>query len=101
MLIVQVHIHVKSEMIDAFVEATRVNAQNSVLEPGIVRFDVFQQQDDPTRFILSEVYKDLDAPYVHKNTDHYAKWRDAVVDMMVEPRYSIKYDNIFPVDKDW
>lgn len=101
MLIIQVHIHVKSEKIDAFVEATKENAQNSVLEPGIVRFDVLQQQDDPTRFMLSEVYKDSDAPFAHKNTDHYAKWRDAVVDMMVEPRYSIKYDNIFPDDNGW
>lgn len=101
MLIVQVHIHVKSEKINEFVIATKENARNSVLEPGIARFDVLQQRDDPTRFILNEVYTSADAPSAHKNTDHYAKWRDAVVEMMVEPRYSIKYENIFPNDLDW
>ena len=67
-------------------------------EPGIARFDIIQQQDDPTRFVLVEVYRDADAPARHKETAHYIKWRDTVADMMAEPRSSVKYSNIFPSD---
>jgi len=92
MLIVHVHVHVKRECVDAFREASVENARHSLQEPGIARFDVLQQQDDPTRFVLVEVYRTADAPAAHKQTAHYAKWRDTVADMMAEPRSSVKYD---------
>ncbi|MBN1966812.1 MAG: antibiotic biosynthesis monooxygenase [Anaerolineae bacterium] len=101
MLIVQVFVHVKAEHVDAFRAATLANARNSVQEPGIARFDVLQQQDDPTRFQLVEVYRTPDAPAAHKETAHYATWRDTVADMLAEPRYSVKYDNVFPDDIGW
>ena len=101
MLIVHVFAHVKPDQVDAFKAATIENARNSVQEPGIARFDVIQQQDDPTRFVLVEVYRTPDAPARHKETAHYATWRDTVAPMMAEPRTSIKYTNIFPADKGW
>ena len=101
MNIVLVHVHVKPEMIDAFKQATIENASHSVKEEGVERFDVIQQNDDPTRFILVEVYKTTDAPAAHKETAHYLKWRDTVADMMAEPRQGIKYSNIYPQDSDW
>jgi autoinducer 2-degrading protein len=101
MLIVQVHVHVKPEFLGEFIEATIDNARNSVREPGIARFDVIQQQDDPTRFVLVEVYRTSDDSARHKQTTHYAHWRDTVVDMMAEPRTSIKYHNRFPDDPGW
>ena len=101
MLVVLVHVHVKPEFIEAFKEASIENASNSVREAGIARFDVIQQEEDPTRFILVEVYKTVDAPAAHKETAHYAKWRDTVTDMMAEPRQGIKYTNIFPSDENW
>ncbi len=101
MLVVHVHVHVKPDSVDAFILTTKENAQASVREPGIARFDVIQQADDPTRFILVEVYRTAEAPARHKDTPHYARWRDAVVDMMAEPRASVKYANIFPNDQDW
>ncbi len=96
MNIVLVHVHIKPEFVDAFKQASVENASNSVKEAGIARFDVIQQNDDPTRFILVEVYKDVDASATHKETAHYAKWRDTVAEMMAEPRQGIKYTNIFP-----
>ncbi len=101
MLIVQVHVHVKPDQIAAFHEATLENARNSVLETGIARFDVLQQADDPTRFVLVEVYRTPEDPARHKETAHYATWRDAVADMMAEPRSSVKYANVFPEDSGW
>ncbi len=101
MLIVHVHVHVKPEMIEAFKEATIENARNSVREPGIARFDVIQQQDDPARFILVEVYRTPEDAARHKETTHYPVWRDAVAGMMAEPRQSIKYNNVFPDDAGW
>ncbi len=101
MFIVHVHVHVKPEYLEAFKAATTENARNSVQEPGIARFDVIQQQDDPTRFVLVEVYRDADAPARHKETAHYLAWRDAVADMLVEPRYGVKYDNVFPDELGW
>ncbi|MCS7059965.1 MAG: antibiotic biosynthesis monooxygenase [Anaerolineae bacterium] len=101
MIVVHVHVHVKPECIEAFKQATIENARNSVQEPGIARFDVLQQSDDPTRFILVEVYRTADAPAKHKETAHYAAWRDAVADMMAEPRHSVKFGNIFPDDAGW
>lgn len=101
MLIVHVHIEVKPEFVAGFVDATIENAKNSIQEPGIVRFDVIQQTDDPNRFLVVEVYRNEAATKAHKETPHYAKWRDAVAPMMNGPRSSVKYSNIFPEDKDW
>jgi autoinducer 2-degrading protein len=101
MQIVHVHVNVKPEFIEAFKQATVENASNSVQEMGIARFDVIQQTDDPTKFILVEVYKTADAPAAHKETAHYARWRDTVAEMMAEPRQGIKYANIFPGDDNW
>jgi autoinducer 2-degrading protein len=101
MLIVHVHIHVKPEYLEAFKDACIENARNSIQEPGIARFDFIQQFDDPTKFVLIEIYRTEDAPARHKETAHYAKWRDTVTDMLAESRYSIKYTNIFPDDSGW
>lgn len=101
MQIVLVHVHVKPEYLDAFREATLENCRNSIQEPGIARFDFIQQQDDPTRFILIEVYRDEQAPAKHKETAHYTRWRDTVAEMMAEPRQGIKYTNLFPEDAGW
>ena len=97
MNIVLVHVHVKPEFVEAFKQASVENASNSVQEEGIARFDVIQQNDDPTRFILVEVYKTVEASATHKETAHYAKWRDTVAEMMAEPRQGIKYTNISPM----
>ena len=94
--IVHVHVHVKSEYVDAFVAATLENARESLKEPGVARFDVVQQVDDKTRFVLVEVYRAAAAPAAHKETSHYARWRDTVAPMMAEPRTSVKYVNSFP-----
>ena len=101
MLIVHVHVHVRPESVDAFKLASVENARNSVQEPGIARFDVVQQQDDPTRFILVEVYRTVEAAAAHKETAHYATWRDRVAPMMAEPRSSTKFTNAFPADEGW
>lgn len=101
MFIVHVFIHVKPEYLDAFIQASIENARNSIQEAGIARFDFIQQADDPTRFILVEVYRTPDAQACHKETAHYAKWRDTVADMFVEPRYGIKFNNLFPEDAGW
>lgn len=101
MLIVHVHVNVKPEFIDAFKQATIENARASVQEPGVARFDVIQQADNPSRFILVEVYRSAEAPLQHKETAHYAAWRDKVTSMMVEPRTGMKYSNIFPSDEGW
>ena len=101
MRVVHVHVHVKPECVGAFREATAENARNSVQEPGIARFDVVQQTDDPTRFVLVEVYRTPDDPAKHKETAHYKKWRETVEDMMAEPRTSVKYANVFPDDQSW
>ena len=94
MLIVVVQVHVKPECLEAFREVTLDNATNSVCEPGIARFDVLQQADDPTRFVLVEVYRDDAAPAAHKDTAHYARWRDTVEPMMASPRTSVKYRDL-------
>lgn len=101
MLIVHVFVHVKPESIEAFKAATLENARNSVQEPGVARFDVIQQVDDATRFVLVEVYRTAEAPAAHKATAHYAAWRDAVAGMMAEPRSSVKYAAIFPDESGW
>ena len=91
MLVVHVHVQVKTESVEAFKQATLENARLSLQEPGIARFDVAQQQDDPTRFVLVEAYRNPQAPAAHKETKHYQTWRDAVAPMMAEPRTSVKY----------
>ena len=101
MFIVHVSAHVKPEKVEAFKAATVENARNSKKEPGIARFDVSQQQDDPNRFVLVEVYRTPGDPARHKETAHYQKWRDTVADMMAEPRASIKYTNVFPDEQGW
>ncbi len=101
MLIVHVNVRVKPESVEAFKEATIENARQSIQEPGIARFDVIQQNDDPTRFVLVEVYRTAEAPAAHKETKHYQKWRDTVAEMMAEPRTSLKYSNLFPGDDSW
>ena len=101
MLIVHVHVHVKPECVEAFKQATLANARESAKEPGIARFDVAQQQDDPARFVLVEAYRDAQAPAAHKETRHYQVWRDAVAPMMAEPRFSVKLANVFPEDQGW
>ena len=101
MLIVHVHIHVKPESVQAFRDATIENARNSIQEAGIARFDVMQQTEDPTRFVLVEAYQDEAATRAHKETPHYAKWRDTVAPMMAEMRTSVKFTNLFPDNQDW
>lgn len=101
LLIVHVHVHVKPEHVDAFHEATLANARESIKEPGIARFDVIQDSEDPTRFVFVEVYRTAQAPAAHKETAHYLKWRDTVAPMMAEPRASRKYINRFPDDAGW
>jgi autoinducer 2-degrading protein len=101
MLVVHIQVHVKSEFVAAFKEATLENARQSIQEPGIARFDFVQQQDDPTRFALVEVYRTPEAPAQHKETAHYLKWRDLVAPMMAEARTSVKYQNIFPDESGW
>jgi (4S)-4-hydroxy-5-phosphonooxypentane-2,3-dione isomerase len=101
MLIIHIQIHVKPESIEAFKQATLANARASVQEPGIARFDVVQQSDDPTRFVLVEVYRNLQANAAHKETKHYATWRDTVEPMMAEPRHRATFTNVFPDDQGW
>ena len=101
MLIVHVHVHVKPECVEAFREATLANARESVKEAGVARFDVLQQQDDPTRFVLVEAYRTPDAPAAHKTTKHYETWRNVVAPMMAEPRFGVKFTNLFPADSEW
>jgi quinol monooxygenase YgiN len=101
MLVVHVHVHVLAAQVDAFRAATIENARHSVAEPGIARFDVVQQTDDPTRFVLIEVYRTTDAPAAHKETRHYQVWRDTVADMMAEPRSSVKFTAVFPDASGW
>jgi len=101
MLILQVQIHVLAEHVEAFKEATFENGRNSRREPGIARFDVLQQQDDPTRFVLIEVYRDADAPAKHKETPHYAAWIEKVTPLLAEPRIRQWYHSIDPGDEAW
>lgn len=101
MLCTHVFVHVKAEHIEAFRRASVENARNSVEEPGCVRFDVLQRQDDPSRFVLVEIYRSAEDVAKHKETTHYAAWRDTVAEMMAEPRSAVKYENVFPTDAEW
>ncbi len=101
MIIAHVHIRVKPEHVEAFKAAALENARNSVKEPGVARFDVAQQEDDPTTFVLIEVFRSADAPAAHRETRHYQVWRDTVADMMAEPRRATRLRSLFPADADW
>lgn len=101
MHIVHVFVHVKAECIEAFQVATLANARASLLEPGVARFDVIQQADAPTRFVLVEVYRTPADQAAHRETAHYATWRDTVAPMMAEPRSATKFRNLFPADDAW
>ena len=101
MLVVHVHVRVRTEFVERFRQATIENARLSLQEPGIARFDFVQQQEDRTRFVLVEAYRTLEATTAHKATKHYETWRDTVAPMMAEPRQSVKFDNIFPDDQGW
>jgi quinol monooxygenase YgiN len=96
MSIFHIHVRVKPEFVDAFRAATIENARNSIREPGIARFDLLQQADDPARFLLIEIYRSADAPSRHRETAHYAAWRDTVAEMMAEPRTRVEYAAVFP-----
>ncbi len=101
MLVVHVQVYVKPECVEAFREASLANARESVKEPGIARFDVMQDTADPAHFVLVEAYRTPEAPAAHKETAHYARWRDTVADMMAVPRTSEKFVNCFPDDAGW
>lgn len=101
MLIVHVHVRVKPDCIEAFKEVTTENARNSMMEPGIAQFDIVQQMDDPARFVLVEVYRSVEAAAAHKTTAHYGVWRDRMESLMAEPRFSVKFSNIFPGEEGW
>jgi len=101
MLIVLVHVHVLADAVEMFKAASRANATASRRESGIARFDLIQQSDDPTRFVLIEVYRTGEAAAAHKETAHYKTWRDTVAPMMAEPRVGVKYGNIDPADSGW
>jgi (4S)-4-hydroxy-5-phosphonooxypentane-2,3-dione isomerase len=97
MLVVQVHVRIRPERIGDFLAATVINARASLGEPGVLRFDILQDQADPAHAMLVEVYRDDEASAAHKLTPHYATWRDAVAEMMAEPRQSVRYSTVFPV----
>lgn len=98
MFVVCVTVHVKPEHREAFIAATRKNADNTLREPGNLRFDVIQQIDDPNRFLLYEVYHS-DAGFAdHQQTPHYRRWREVVADWMAEPRQAVKGNSLFPED---
>ena len=101
MLIVHVFIHVKSEEVEAFKDATLANVKNSLQEPGIARFDLLAQKDSPNRFVLVEVYRTPEDAVKHKETTHYMVWRDTVAHMMAKPRSSIKFTNLAPNEDGW
>jgi (4S)-4-hydroxy-5-phosphonooxypentane-2,3-dione isomerase len=98
MLVVHVHARVRPGRVEDFLAATLVNAQASLGEPGVLRFDVIQDQADPGHVVLVEVYRDDDASAAHKLTPHYAVWRDLVAEMMAEPRASTRFYMVFPAD---
>jgi autoinducer 2-degrading protein len=101
LIVVQVQIHVKPDAVEAFQAASVANARASLREPGVARFDVMQDRDDPTRFVLVEAYRSPAAVAAHKETAHYLTWRDTVADWMAEPRSSRKFVNVHPEDAGW
>lgn len=101
MYILVVNIQIKPEFVEAFREATIVNATNSRNEPGVARFDFIQQTDDATRFLLIEAYRDHDSIAEHKLTAHYVEWAEKVAHMFAEPRTRALYHNVDPPDAGW
>src|SRR3954469_17567820 len=101
LIVVHVNAHVKPDAVEAFRAASIENSRASLREPGVARFDVVQSAEDPTRFVLVEAYRTTDAPAAHKATAHYARWRDAVADLMAEPRTSARFVNVAPEDQGW
>jgi (4S)-4-hydroxy-5-phosphonooxypentane-2,3-dione isomerase len=101
MLVVHVHVRVKPDDVEAFLAESRRNAAASLQEPGVRRFDVLQDDGDPAHVVLNEVYVDQAAADAHKQTDHYARWRDAVADMMAQPRSSTRFAALFPEEQGW
>ncbi|MHB1252960.1 MAG: putative quinol monooxygenase [Candidatus Humimicrobiaceae bacterium] len=101
MIIVNVYFNVREEMIDAFMEATIKNARNSINEPGILRFEILQQEDDPSRFLAMEIFKSEKARLEHKKTAHYEEWLKVAVPMLAEPRVKTIYRNLFPDENKW
>jgi autoinducer 2-degrading protein len=101
MYIVHVHLQVKPELVEAFKAACLDNARHSLQEPGVARFDVVQQEDDPTRFVLVEVYRSPADPAKHRETAHYNRWRELAEPMLAAPRSKTVYANVFPADADW
>src|SRR5438093_12378003 len=102
MLVVHVHVRVRPGQVEEFLAATLTNARASLAEPGVLRFDVIQDQADPAHVVLVEVYRDADAPAAHKATAHYATWRDTVEEIMAKPRTSTKFSAVFPAeDERW
>ena len=98
MLVVHVHVRTRPGQVEEFLAATLANARASLAEPGVLRFDVIQDEADPAHVVLVEVYRDAEASAAHKLTPHYATWRDAVAEMMAEPRMSAKFSAVFPAD---
>jgi quinol monooxygenase YgiN len=101
MLILVVHIRIKAEHVEAFREATIENGRHSLQEPGVAQFDCLQQADDPTRFVLYEVYRNQAATVAHKETPHYNAWLAKVDHMFAEPRTRALYQNVYPDDQAW
>lgn len=97
MYVTIVHVHVKPEHVEAFIEASKHNHQQSIKEPGNLRFDILQLADDPSRFVLYEAYKSSADATAHKHTNHYMTWRETVADWMAEPRQGISYNGLYPV----
>ena len=91
-----VHVTVRPDEAEAFIEATRANHGASLREPGNLRFDVLRSADDPTRFVLYEAYADEASALAHKETAHYLAWREAVASMMAEPRVGVRYEGLDP-----
>jgi autoinducer 2-degrading protein len=96
MFVTIVHVKVKPEFVDDFIEASAKNHHLSVREPGNVRFDVLQKAEDPTEFALYEAYEDQAASARHKDTDHYQEWRETVASWMARPREGVKYNGLLP-----
>jgi quinol monooxygenase YgiN len=101
MHIVIVNLHIKPDCVPAFIEATLVNARNSRQEAGILDFDFVQRKDDPTQFVLIEVYNSPEGQASHRETSHYQTWKECVAEMQAEPRVGVIYQNLFPPDAEW
>ena len=101
MLVVHVHVRVKPDHLEGFLTETRRNAAASLQEPGVRRFDVLQDEADPARVVLNEVYVDQAAADAHKQTAHYARWQDTVAEMMGEPRTRTRFTSVFPGEDGW